>query len=229
VSPTHILFDFFGTLVDYGEPVEYARTLRHLAMLDLSYPPEEFVRRWNASWEPFEERCRLDHREFSMIEVATAFLAAELGRPPTASEVDDLVNVYIAEWNDSVLYLDGLRDWIDALSRRFRLAIVSNTHESRLVPAHLAAMGIADYFDVVVLSVDVGWRKPHPQIYAAALERLGIQARDAVFVGDTHVADYVGPQEIGMNAYLIDPGRLADVPSDRRLSSVLDLSRRLLD
>jgi putative hydrolase of the HAD superfamily len=229
VSATHVLFDFFGTLVDYGDPAEYPRTVRHLATLGLAYPPEEFAERWNATWQPFEERCRLDHREFSMIEVGNHFLTTELGRDPDPSEVDDLIDVFVTEWNQSVLYLDGLRDWIDALSQRFRLAIVSNTHESRLVPGHLATMGIADYFDVVVLSVDVGWRKPHPAIYAAALQRLGIQARDAVFVGDTHVADYVGPQEVGMTAYLIDPDGLADVPSHRRLSSVLDLSQRLRD
>jgi hypothetical protein len=39
----------------------------------------------------------------------------------------------------------------------------------------------------VILSVTVGWGKLHPQIFTAALSELGIQPRDAVFVGDSYL------------------------------------------
>lgn len=224
---THILFDFFGTLVQFGGPAEYPRTLRYLAGLGLEYQPEEMMRRWDGAWQPFEERCRVDHREFSMIDVGTAFLSGELGRAPTQSEVDGLIDVYIAEWNNTVVHLDGMRDWIEALAARYRLGIVSNTHEAQLVPAHLEKMGIAQHFDAVVLSVELGWRKPHPEIYATALTRLGAEARHAVFVGDTHWADFVGPQQAGMTAYLIDPTGAAEVPSARRIAHIFELAERL--
>jgi putative hydrolase of the HAD superfamily len=226
-DPTHILFDFFGTLVRFGHVAEYPRTLSHLANLGLSYQPQEMLDRWDAAWLPFEERCRVDHREFSMVDVATAFLTTELGRTPSPSEVDELIAVYIMEWDSSVRYLDGIRDWIRELSRRYRLAIVSNTHEPDLVPSHLRAMGIEDHFDAVVLSVELGWRKPHPEIYATALKRLGIEAGRALFIGDTYLADYVGPQQAGMTAYLIDPEARADVPLEHRLATLFDLAGRL--
>jgi hypothetical protein len=63
-----------------------------------------------------------------------------------------------------------------------------------------ARAGLTDLFDATVLSVQVGWRKPHPAIYRAALDQLGIFAADAVFVGDSYVALYVGPSLAGIRS-----------------------------
>jgi putative hydrolase of the HAD superfamily len=66
---------------------------------------------------------------------------------------------------------------VDTLAYRFRLAVVNNTHQADLLPAHLSAMGIAHRFDTFVTSVEVGWRKPRPAIYATALRRFHIAVR----------------------------------------------------
>lgn len=47
--------------------------------------------------------------------------------------------------------------------------------------------------------------------------------RSELVVGDSYEADHVGPESAGIRGYLIDPGATADVPTDRRLGSVLDL------
>ena len=90
-----------------------------------------------------------------------------------------------------------------------------------MVPAFLDRLGVAHLFEAVVLSVDVGYRKPHPAIYRAA------PAGPAIFVGDSYAADYAGPTAAGIPAYLIDPAGTADVPDERRLASVFDLPARL--
>ncbi|MEV0714232.1 HAD family hydrolase [Asanoa sp. NPDC050611] len=213
---THILFDFFGTLVDYDDG--HARTpVKSAAMAAMS--PDEFLVRWDAAWMAWEERCAASHREFSMLDVAGSFL-------PDASPADlaAFVDVYIAEWNAGVRYLPGLAPLLSSLASRHRLAVVSNTHEPDLVPGHLAAMGVADLFDAVVTSVEVGVRKPAAAIYEAALARLSIDAPAAVFVGDNPAADYFGPRALGIRSYLIDPAaRHPSVPPGSRLSSVFDL------
>jgi putative hydrolase of the HAD superfamily len=75
--------------------------------------------------------------------------------------------------------------------------------------------------------VDHGHRKPHPSIYAAAVESLGCAAGHAAFVGDTFAADFAGPTAAGMTAYLIDPAGEAPVPADRRLAHVTGLEPAL--
>lgn len=227
---THILFDFFGTLVDYspsrteqGYDSSYA-LLRELGAT-LSY--EEFLDGWSRTSAAFDRRSDADDSEFSMTECGAAYLGEALGRAPRDGEVEEFVTRYLAEWNTGVRYLPGLADLLGELAAGHRLAVVTNTHTPSLVPGHLAAMGVLEAFDAVVTSVEVGWRKPHPRIYAAALDTLGIEASSAVFVGDTYEPDFAGPERHGIPAFLIDPDRRAAVPDERRLKSVFALPERL--
>ena len=227
---THLLFDFFGTLVGYSPEMRdplYPRTRVALEELGLTLSADELAAVWDETWYPFEERSQHDHREFSMVDVGTVFLRSLLGREPDPGETRALMDVYIGEWDAGVTHLEGLADWMSGLARDYRLAIVSNVHEAYLVPKHLEKMGLKDRFDAVILSVEVGWKKPHPEIYATALQALGAQPDQAVFVGDTHAADFIGPERAGIRSFLIDPLDLAGVPAGRRLDTLFDLSTRL--
>ena len=62
----------------------------------------------------------------------------------------------------------------------------------------LRVAGVVDLFDTIVVSDAVGWRKPRPEIFDQALRRLGVDASDALFVGDRADIDVVGAQRIGM-------------------------------
>ncbi len=228
---THILFDFFGTLVDYDASrgtKSYPRTVAALSSLGAALTEEEFHTRWMANWMDFELRSHDDHREFSMTEVGNGFLTGVLGRAPGPDEIELMIPPYLQEWNDGVYHIDGMAAWLTELAQRYRLAIVSNTHEPDLVAGHLARMGVAGLFDPVVLSIEVGWRKPHPEIYAITLEKLRITPQEAVFVGDNYLADFVGPTRAGIPAYLIDPAGVTEVPAERRLGSVFEVAERIV-
>lgn len=228
---TTLLLDFFGTLVEYSPSRTEQGFRRSHALLGrfgvtLSY--EQFLLAWARTFASFDERSEVDDREFSMVDVASAFLDAVLDREVLPAEVELLIAAYLREWNGGVHYPAGVVDLVRRLAGDHRLAVVTNTHHASLVPEHLAAMGLAGCFDTVITSVEVGWRKPHPAIYERALSTLGIGAADAVFVGDSYQPDYLGPQAAGIRALLIDPEHLAPVPDGGRLFSILDLPERLL-
>lgn len=227
---THILFDFFGTLVEYSASRTeqgYARSHHLLRQWGADLPYADFLAAWSQASAEFDRLSDRDDREFSMSDVGTAFLASTLGRPPAPAHVDAFVAEYVREWNTGVRYAVEVADCVRALARDYRLAVVTNTHHADLVPQHLEAMGLLSTFDAVITSVEVGWRKPHPAIYATTLDTLGIEASDAMFVGDTYRPDFLGPEQAGITAFLIDPHRRAAVPDARRLDSILDLPARL--
>jgi putative hydrolase of the HAD superfamily len=58
------------------------------------------------------------------------------------------------------------------------------------------------YFDNLVFSTDVGLRKPNPKIFQIALENLGIEAQEAVYVGNNLQADIKGAHDSGLKAVL---------------------------
>ena len=62
------------------------------------------------------------------------------------------------------------------------------------------ALRIREFFDTVVISAEEGIEKPHPEIFRRALARCGIDAADALFVGDHPVADIEGAQGAGLRA-----------------------------
>ncbi|MGH3276984.1 MAG: HAD family hydrolase [Streptosporangiaceae bacterium] len=227
---THVLLDFFGTLVSYS-PSQTEQGYARSHALAWSWGAQtdycEFLQAWAAEWGRFDDRSAIDLSEFSMTEISAAVLTRMLGGYPSAARSAALASAYLREWNTGVSYPPGTVELVAGLASQYRLAVVTNTHQADLVPAHLAAMGIARYIDAVITSVEVGWRKPHPAIYAAALRRLGVGPADAAFVGDTYEAEYGGPVAAGMTAFLIDPGRRHDIPAQHRLTSLADLPARL--
>lgn len=110
-----------------------------------------------------------------------------------------------------------------------RLGLVSNiTLLGEWVREDLDRLGLLDLFDAVVLSSEEGIRKPHPLIYQTVLDRLGIEGRSAIFVGDRLREDIAGPQAAGMRAVLThqfrreDPGPETAAP-DAVIEGLADL------
>ena len=128
---------------------------------------------------------------------------------------------------DVVPTLQALRDL------GLRLGLVSNAaFRPRLMFEQLEAVGLKDYFDAVTFSSEVGLRKPDRRIYAAALGKLGVEARRVLFVGDRLREDVDGPQRLGMRAVLLrewrqesDPGRADFVI--QRLGELVPIVRQL--
>ena len=102
-------------------------------------------------------------------------------------------------WNVVPLgVLDHLRDLV---ATGVAIGVVSNADGS--IEATLRRCGIP--IDVVIDSTIVGFAKPQPEIFALALEALGIAAGDAVHVGDTASADVDGAHAAGVRPLHLDP------------------------
>ena len=85
---------------------------------------------------------------------------------------------------------------------KYRLAVVTNTNTSREDRIRLALriMGLEDYFDAVVTSVDVGHEKPDEQIYREALKRIRVEPKEAIMVGNRIKTDVLGANKLGITS-----------------------------
>lgn len=81
------------------------------------------------------------------------------------------------------------------------LGIISN-FDSRLYRV-LAILGLADYFQSVTISSEVGAAKPSGAIFEAALAKHRCEASDAWHIGDSEAEDYAGARAVGMRAILV--------------------------
>ncbi len=108
----------------------------------------------------------------------------------------------------------------------YRLGVISNS-DGRVVEG-LGAVGLVGWFELVIDSADVGVEKPDPRIFGIALERLGLAAHEALYVGDIYEVDVVGARAAGLDVILLDPlgqhaGRDVTVAA-----TVADVADRLL-
>jgi putative hydrolase of the HAD superfamily len=84
-------------------------------------------------------------------------------------------------------------------TRGLRLALVSNTASPEwLLRPVLERQGLVERLDAIVLSSEVGKRKPHPAIFERAVAELDVQPDEALFVGDRLDADVAGASRAGM-------------------------------
>jgi len=93
---------------------------------------------------------------------------------------------------------------IRSLAKRYRLAVVTNTSISgrEEVGEALRRVGLDAYFGAIVTSVDVGCEKPGGKIFQCALDALGIQADEAVMIGDRVDTDIAGANRLGITTIL---------------------------
>ena len=99
---------------------------------------------------------------------------------------------------------DHARSALEKLHGKYKLGIVSNFAIPECVDKLLEKHGLDTLFDVVVVSGAINKRKPSPEIFHKALEKLGVSAENAVFVGDTADADIIGAKAAGMKTIFIE-------------------------
>ena len=85
-----------------------------------------------------------------------------------------------------------------SLAARHRLALVSNFDDAAAGRAVMARHGLDRVFASAVISIEHGRRKPHAAIFEGALRGLGVEAHDALFIGDSPVEDVGGAHAVGL-------------------------------
>jgi len=88
-------------------------------------------------------------------------------------------------------------------SENVRLACVTNGRDF-FQRNKIEALGLANYFDVIVTSGELGVKKPNPLIFNTALEQLGAQAKECIFIGDSLTADMLPAKQLGMKTVWVN-------------------------
>lgn len=103
------------------------------------------------------------------------------------------------------------------------LAVVSNWDAE--LEGLLRDLRLLPYFDLVISSANVGYRKPDPVIFELALEGLNIASHNAIHVGDRPDADGDGASAAGIRPLIIDRDGLEFDCGYERLETLAEISR----
>lgn len=225
-----VLCDWGGTLVrdDTLAPGVAARGVVACvrAELGIELAPERFEAAFGEALPPYVPGKTLASPRIDRV-IAEALGA--LGVPVSPALVERCCLGFSAVDVAAQQVFDDARALLASLRYRgFKLALVSNTiFPGRLFEHRLRAAGLTGYFDAVICSADVGVGKPHPAIYQAALDALGLLPSQALFVGDRLDTDIAGARAAGIAAVRIDRRRDASDPGARIIDRLSGLNRYL--
>jgi HAD superfamily hydrolase (TIGR01509 family) len=137
---------------------------------------------------------------------------------------DEMVNSthVSANWCD---IRPDTRDILQRLGRRYPLGVISNA-DGKIADV-LRRCGIADCFLAITDSGLVGYEKPHPAIFEAALRSMHVAAEQSLYVGDFFSVDYLGATGAGMQAILFDASRTYRESGLPRVESLEELEQNL--
>lgn len=229
-----VLFDYGRTLVTFT-PYPRARLLQVIddfrpriqAALESDAPDSgTILRRVLMPLEAYVESTSED--EVTYIDVYRAAWR-RAGMPLPDPLLYEILDTEQQVWDHS-LQLDP--DAVPLLAflgeRGIRRGICSNApFPPAMMRRQMTTNGIAALVDAIVLSSEVGRRKPASELYSAALDAIGTSPESTLFVGDRVREDYEGPRALGIRAVIVtahasDPPP-DGVPSIRTLAEVRGL------
>ena len=249
-KPRVVLFDIGSTLwssppEDQGALVRcYTRGQEILADALGSAPPvDDLIEAVEGYFAEWEEIWRQDP---SIQEQAptTDFVATALGKLGVQAPPDAL-----AAFTDAILQVSvgtatveppepGMPEALEALrALDLRLGCVSNAFMgASTLHQIMVERNLGQHLELTISSCEFGYRKPHPAIYEAAVEKMGVEPGEIIFVGDRVEQDVVGPARLGMRTVLTLQYREEDPESSpvrpdaviRHLSELPDVARKML-
>ncbi len=150
------------------------------------------------------------------------------------TEEDEVVagatNAFCETFMTFVRIDDDAVNVLKKLQANYKLGIVSNFALPECVAKLLQKHDLARFFDVVIVSGAVNKRKPSPEIFRNALDKLGVEPSQAAFVGDTVDADVLGPKRLGMKTVYIERRPQKDLENthpDQTIKSLAELPAAL--
>jgi putative hydrolase of the HAD superfamily len=195
-----VTFDVGGTLIECWPSVGHIYAdvaARHTNKL---IPAEMLNRRFAAAWRAHAD---FQHTRADWAALVDSTFAGLLELPPSQTFFELLYQRFSepAAWH----IFEDVTPTLETLKARgVRLGVISNWDE-RLRPL-LRDLQLADYFDVVVVSCEVGASKPGPGIFAAALQKLAVPPHTILHVGDSLEMDVQGAQAVGLDALWLRRG-----------------------
>ena len=202
-----VIFDFIGTLTDlvgYSLEDSENKMFRSLTASGCNLDREEFLEAYERAHHKY-----WNIRYGQLKEVTNAVWVSEalnhLGYAvtPDDEKIKTAVNAFFENYLKALKLRPHAKKTLQRLSQKYQLGVISNYTYAPLIYAGLRKLKINEFFNVVVVSDEAGWRKPSPKIFRKALMRMRLKADEVLYVGDTPLEDIAGARQVGMKTVFI--------------------------
>jgi len=201
-----VFFDLVGTLLIYSDMSAarsdflsefYICLKRH----GLSIPKESFAEHCDRFFFGREEPPEREDG-LTICERRIQALCSELEVSLNVAEIKHIATTIVNAWQKHIFLDPDFHAVLQALWPRKILGLISNFDHPPHVHALVSELGLEEFFAAVVVSGDVGIKKPDPRIFHLALQITGLQPEEVVHVGDAE-QDVLGARAAGILPILL--------------------------
>lgn len=202
-----IIFDFIGTLAnvkDYNLETSKMKLCKAITEAGFNVGDDCFLEAYDETHEKYR-----NVRYQELTEVTNAVWIAEaltnLGfkTSPEDMRVKTAVNIFFEDYLRSLELRPCVKKLLNKVSIEYKLGLISNFTYAPVIYAGLRKLNINQFFSAVLVSEEVGWRKPHIKIFEEALRRLGVTAEETIYVGDSPTEDIKGAKAAGIRTIFV--------------------------
>jgi len=223
-----IFFDWMNTLT-HAEPDRHEQFCQIARELGVDLSPQKVMQGIYAAGSQLPAGAPYRWQKSHDPEIFIRYIEIILGEAGVKLRRDKVLEILkklsqSAGKETYVLYDDVLPNLKRLKARGFIVGLITSlTKDMNLICSDL---GLTSYVDFVVTSKEVGADKPEPPIFLTALERAGVRASEAVYVGDQYETDVVGARGVGISPVLIDRydllTKVSDCPGIHSLTELLN-------
>ncbi len=203
------LFDLYGTLVDIRtdehDDLMWIRLSLAFGMEGMDCSAEYLKEKYFNEVSRLQKEDRAVKGQFAEIDLAPVYKAicCDRGYDVTEHQIEQIAKLF------RILSLHKLRLFPGAVELLIRLReagknvyLLSNAQALFTIP-ELQIFDLEKYFDGIILSSSVSFKKPGNEIYKIALERFGLDPKETVMIGNDDKADCWGAHNVGLDSMYI--------------------------
>lgn len=204
------VFDLYGTLVDIHTDEEKPEVWEKLALFYGYYGAWYTSEALRETYEKLvNSRVKSQkgdtHEAYPEIKIEQVFLTLfeQKGVP-----ADITLGIHAGQFfriltTEYIRLYDGVPDLLSALRGSGKRIYLLSNAQRIFTEYEMNLLGIAGYFDEILISSDYGTKKPDSRFFHQLLEQTGIHPEESIMIGNDAVCDIAGAKKIGMDTYYI--------------------------
>jgi putative hydrolase of the HAD superfamily len=195
-------FDLFNTLI-MAQPgaldEAMSRLVGALVREGFSIEPGPFRKVYRDAALHFIEETRKDGREtHNRFWISAALEKAGYSVAPDDPRIASGIDAYFAAFLDFCHVIPETLPMLEKLKPAYRLGLLSNFTHAPAALKLIDHLGLTGFFDVILISGEMGFRKPHPLVFEKLTDSLGVGGKEILYVGDDAEADIAGALGAGI-------------------------------
>ena len=195
-------FDLFNTLITV-EPQTLQEAHRRLfsSLSESGFQLEEDAFRQahrQAAMDHLAE-CQKDGREtHNRFWISAALADQGYQVSPDDLRIADAVERYFSAFLEYCHLIPGTGYMLETVKKSYRLGLLTNFTHGPAARNILDHLGITSFFGIILISGELGYRKPHPSVFLKLIEEFGVETEQILYVGDDPEPDIKGARAVGI-------------------------------